>query len=102
MTGGVKQCGGQFDFEAFRALHQIDQRRIGDRPAGEKFGSGLGQLGAGLHLVFIGLGIFDERGGGADLRGQKLGGFGGQIRIGFSQLLNQRGAGLAVHVPRGA
>ena len=44
----------------------------------EEFGGGLGELGLGLDEVVVGLGVFDQRGRGADLAGEERGGFGGE------------------------
>ena len=49
----------------------------------EQLGGGLGELGAGLDEVIAGLGVFDERGRGADLAGEESGGLGGEIGRSF-------------------
>ena len=69
----------------------------------QEFGGGLGQFGAGLDLVVVGLGVFDQGGSGADFAGEQVGGFGGQLRgSDAGQLFNKGGAGLGVDVPGGA
>ncbi len=81
VAGGVEQRGGQLDFQGFGALDQVDEPELSAMGmVGQEFGGGLGQFGAGLDLVFVGLGVFDQGGSGADLAGEQLGGFGGQSR----------------------
>ena len=68
----------------------------------EDLRGGLGELGAGLDLVVVGLGVFDQRGRGADLAGEQVGGFGGEGWVGGCQLFDEGRAGLGVDVPGGA
>ena len=76
--GGVKERGGQFDFEGFSALDEVDYGGVGDGDLGEESGGGLGEIGLGLDGILIGFGVLDQGGGGADFAGEEVGGFGGE------------------------
>ncbi len=43
---------------------------------------GMAELGLGLDEVGVGLGVFDERGSGADIAREEGGGFGGEASLG--------------------
>ena len=70
-AGPVDQGGGEFDFEGFRALDEIDHWRW---RAGacvlRDFCRCFFEFSARLDEVLVGLGVFDERGGGADFTGE--------------------------------
>ncbi len=72
VAGGVKERGGELDFEGLGALDEIDERRSGDGEVAEELGGGLGEFGLGLDEVVVGLGVFDQCGRGADLAGEEL------------------------------
>ena len=68
---------------------------------GEQIGGGLVEFGARLDQVLVWLGVFDERGRGADFAGEEAGGFGGEV--GVAEALSTKCAGgLGVDVPGGA
>ena len=87
VAGGVEQRGGQLDFKGFGALDQIDhcvRQAIGGSGARSSAAAWASQL-AGFDLVGVGLGVFDQRGGGADFAGEEAGGFGGERPQGMAQ-----------------
>ena len=100
MAGGVKQRGGQFHFERFGPLHQVDQRRLIDGHIAEQIGGGLGELGTGLDFVIIRLSILDQRGRGAHLAGEPLGSIGSQGGIGGLEFAGKSRGLLRIHIPR--
>ena len=100
MAGPVDQGGGEFDFEGFGALDEIDDGRWGGRYAVEEFCGCLFEFGARLDQVLVGLGVFDERGGGADFAREEVGGFGGKLGIG--ELCDECGRGSGIDIPGGA
>ncbi len=72
VAGRVEERGGELDFEGFGALDEIHERRVGDGEVAEEFGGGLREFGLGLDQVGVGLGVFDERGRGADFAREEL------------------------------
>ena len=67
VAGGVEERGGELDFEGFGALDEIDERgslRRGWSPRSSA--AAWASSACGLNEVFVGLGVFDERGRGAD------------------------------------
>ena len=104
MAGRVEQRRGQLDFERLGALDQIDQRA--PRAMGRSFENSAAAWASsalGLDLVVVGLGVFDQRGRGADFAGEEA----GRLRrpgawVGSGELLDEAGAGLGVDVPGGA
>ena len=82
VAGGVKEGGGEFDFERFCALDEVDDGRVGDGKFAEQVGCGLGELSLGLDLVEFGLGVFDEGGSGSDFASVEAGGLFGEGGLG--------------------
>ena len=78
VAGGVEERGGELDFEGFGAFDELHKRGIVNGHVAKKIGSSLGKVGLGFDQVFVRLGVFDQRGSGADLTDKKLGGFCGE------------------------
>ena len=99
VRGGVEQRGGKLDFEGLGALDEIDHGGYGDGLAAEQFGGGLGEFRASADFVVVGLGVFDQGGGGAEFAGEEMGGLGGEAGVGCGQFFDECRTGLCVHVP---
>ena len=81
VAGPVDQGGGEFDFEGFGAFDEVDYGRWRGRSSLEKLRSGLFEFGARLDQILVGLGVFDEGGGGADFAGEEGGGNSAEARF---------------------
>ena len=84
VCGGVKERGGKLDFKALGALDKIDHC-VGQSfgwDLRQNFSGGLGEFGLGLGGVFIGLGVFDQRGGAAEFARKESSGLGGETSLG--------------------
>ncbi len=99
VAGGVEEGRGQLDFEGFGAFDQIDEGSCGDGLASEQLCGGLGQLGAGLLFVGVGLGVFDQGWGGVNGPREQGFGFAGKLGAERVNAFPEARSGVALNIP---